>query len=130
MYLYSFEQEVDPVILDRVAHGMDVNFLFGNNFGPPLFAPYTMSPSDLLLSHAMGAYWTRFASTGSPNVDDGSAVEWPAFKHPTGNGRGADKYLVLDGQIREAKRPNEAHCDFWEPYFFRSATGAVPAAAK
>ena len=130
VYLYSFGQEVDAVVPDRVAHGMDVNFVFGNNFGPPLFAPYTLGPADLLLSHAIGAYWTRFASTGSPNVDDGSAVEWPAFKHPTGNGRGADKYLVLDGQIREAKRPNEAQCDFWEPYFFRSATGAVPAAAR
>ena len=130
VYLYSFEQEVDAVVSDRVAHGMDVNFVFGNNFGPPLFAPYTLGPADLLLSHAMGAYWTRFAATGSPNTDDGSAVEWPAFKHPTGSGRGADKYLVLDGQIREAKRPHEAQCDFWEPYFFRSATGAVPAAAK
>jgi para-nitrobenzyl esterase len=130
VYLYSFEQEVDPVILDRVAHGMDVNFLFGNNFGPPLFTPYTLGPADVLLSHAMGAYWTRFASNGSPNTDDGSAIEWPEFKHPTGNGRGADKYLVLDAEIREAKRPHEAACDFWQPYFFRSVTGAVPAATR
>jgi hypothetical protein len=36
----------------------------------------------------------------------------------------------LDGQIREAKRPHEAQCDFWEAYFFRSMTGAVPAATR
>jgi len=32
VYLYSFEYEIDPVVPDRVAHGMDVNFVFGNNF--------------------------------------------------------------------------------------------------
>jgi para-nitrobenzyl esterase len=130
VFLYSFEYEVDPVVPDRVAHGIDVNFVFGNNFGPPLFPAYTLGPADLSLSHTIGAYWTRFATTGSPNADDGAAVEWPAFKHPTGSGRGADNYLILDDQIREAKRPHEARCDFWEPYFFRSATGAVPASGR
>lgn len=105
MYLYSFEYEIDPVVPDRVAHGMDVNFVFGNNF----------------------AYWTRFASTGSPNEEEGTSLEWPAFKHPTGSGRGADMYLILDGATRQAKRPHESRCDLWEPFFFRSITGSVPA---
>ena len=68
VFLYSFEYEVDPVVLDRVAHGLDVNFVFGNNFGPPLFARYTLSAADLALSNAMGGYWTRFAATGNPNL--------------------------------------------------------------
>ena len=105
VYLYSFEYEIDPVVPDRVAHGMDVNFVFGNNF----------------------AYWTRFASTGSPNEEEGTSLEWPAFKHPTGSGRGADMYLILDGATRQAKRPHESRCDLWEPFFFRSITGSVPA---
>jgi para-nitrobenzyl esterase len=129
VYLYSFEYEVDPVIPDRVAHGMDVNFVFGNNFGPPLFPAYTLGPADLAFSHAIGGYWTRFASTGSPN-GDGTSVEWPAFSHPVGSGRGADKYLILDGTIREDKRPNESRCDFWDSFFLRSVTGSVPASNR
>jgi carboxylesterase type B len=72
-------------------HGRDVNFVFGNSFGPPLFPAYTLGPEDLAMSRAIGAYWTRFANTGSPNTDDGTAIEWPAFRHPSGLGRGADK---------------------------------------
>ena len=55
VFLYSFEHEVDAVIPDRVAHGLDVNFVFGNNFGPPLFARYVLRPTDLGLLKAMGA---------------------------------------------------------------------------
>src|SRR4029077_18584913 len=35
VFLYSFEYEVDPLVPDLVVHGMEVNFVFGNNFGPP-----------------------------------------------------------------------------------------------
>jgi hypothetical protein len=60
-----------------------------------------------------------------------SSSRWPAFKDPNGLGRGADKHLIFDGQIREAKRLREAQCDFWEPYFFQvGVTGAVPAAVR
>ena len=130
VYLYSFEYEVDPVVVDRVAHGMDVNFVFGNNFGPPLFPAYTLGLADLALSRAMAGYWTRFASTGTPNDDSGTSVEWPAFKHPTGDGRGADRYIILDANIRDAKRSHESRCDFWEPSYLRSITGSVPASAR
>jgi len=129
VYLYSFDREIDAVVVDHVAHGMDVNFVFGNNYGPPLFPAYALTGGDLVLSQSIGGYWTRFAATGNPNVDDPAILHWPAFKHPTGAGRGADKLLVLDATISEEQRLRESQCDFWEPYFFRSATGAVPAAA-
>ncbi len=126
VYLYSFAREVNAVAGDQVIHGLDTNFVFGNNFGPP--TPYVLTADDLSLSGAISGYWTRFAATGNPNTDDESVVHWPAFKHPSGQGRGADKYLVLDWPVREDMRPREAQCDFWEPFFLRSITaGPAPA---
>jgi hypothetical protein len=77
----------------------------------------------------MAGYWTRFANRGDPNTDDPAVVHWPEFKHPTGRGRAADKYLTFDVSVREGKRQREAQCDFWESFFLRSITGAVPASA-
>ena len=74
-----------------------------------------------------GRYWARFAATGTPNADDDTVVHWPAFKHPTGPGRGPDKHLVLDAPVREGMRLREAACDFWDSYSLRTLTGAVPA---
>jgi len=129
VFLYSFEYEVDPVVLDRVVHGLEVNFVFGNNFGPPLFTPYVLGAADLALFRTISGYWTRFARTGNPNTDDANVVHWPAFKHPTAAGRGADKYLAFDVTVIEGKRQRETQCDFWEPFFWRSISGAVPASA-
>ena len=129
VYLYLFGYEVDPVVPDKVAHGLEVNILFGNNYGPPLFPAYTLGAADLELSHAMAAYWTRFAGNGNPNTDDSTVVHWPAFSRPQGKGRGVDKYLALDLPIQTGLRLNERLCDFWEPYFLRTTTGAVPAQA-
>ena len=127
VFLYSFDYEVDPVVLDRVVHGLDVNFVFGNNFGPPLFASHALNPTEKALSQAMAGYWSRFADTGNPNTDDPAVVHWPAFTRPSGGGRGVDKHLVLDVPIHQRRRLREAQCDFWEPYFLRSASGSVPA---
>jgi len=126
VYLYSFEREVDAVVPNLVIHGLDRNFVFGNNYAPP--TSYVLNADDLALFGAISGYWSRFAASGDPNSDDIAVVHWPAYKHPTGQGRGADKYLVLDWPVREDKRLREAHCDFWEPFFLRSITGGpVPA---
>ena len=127
VFLYSFDYEVDPVVLDRVVHGLDVNFVFGNNFGPPLFTSYTLEPAERALSQTMAGYWSRFAATANPNTDDPSVVHWPAFTRPSGAGRGVDKHLVFDVAIHDGQRLREAQCDFWQPYFFRSVSGSVPA---
>ena len=129
VFLYSFEYEVDPVVPDRVVHGLEVNFVFGNSFGPPLFVPYSLGAADLALFRTVAGYWTRFADRGDPNTDDPTVVHWPGFKHPTGRGRAADKYLTFDVGVREEKRQREVQCDFWESFFLRSITGAVPASA-
>ena len=127
--MYSFEREVTPVAGDQVIHGIDRNFLFGTNYGPP--SNYVLNADDLLLVGAIGGYWTRFAALGNPNVEDESVLTWARFRHPTGRGHGSDKYLILDWPLREAKRLRERQCDFWEPFFLRSiADGPVPAAVQ
>ncbi len=124
VYLYSFEREVDAVAPDLVIHGLDRNFVFGNNFGAP--SNYVLNEDDLALVGAISGYWARFAATGNPNADD--PPHWPAFKHPSGRGRGASKHIVLDWPVSVDKRLREAQCDFWEPFFLDSAVGALPAA--
>jgi para-nitrobenzyl esterase len=127
VFLYSYEYEIDVLSQDHVIHGVETNILFGNPYTPNQFPNHPLDAADLALHAQMAGYWVRFASTGNPNIDDESVVRWPAFKHPTGNGRGADKYLVLDSVIREGMRPREAPCDFFEPFFFRAVLGGVPA---
>jgi hypothetical protein len=47
--------------------------------------------------------------------------------YPTGGGRGSDKHLVLDLDVREGQRLREQQCEFLEPFFFRSTLVGVPA---
>jgi para-nitrobenzyl esterase len=129
-YLYSYEHEIDTLSLDHVIHGVESNIQFGNNYAAPVFPPYVLNSADLALHAAMAGYWTRFAARGNPNSDDETVVHWPAFKHPTGLGRGADKYIVFDSTIHEALRPRETQCDFFEPLFLRSLLTGVPASAQ
>jgi para-nitrobenzyl esterase len=130
IYLYSYEHEIDTLSLDHVIHGVESNILFGNSYAPPIFPAYALNSTDLALHAAMAGYWTRFAARGNPNSDDETVVRWPAFKHPTGLGRGADKYIVFDSTIQEALRTRELQCDFFEPLVLRSLLTGVPAAAQ
>jgi len=127
VFEYLFDYEIDAVAPDRVIHGLEYNLLFGNNFGAP--SNYVLTDPDRELFRAMAGYWSRFAARATPNIDDDAVVHWPAFKHPSGQGRGSDKHLVLGAPIREGMRLGEHACDFWEPYFLRTLTGAVPASA-
>jgi para-nitrobenzyl esterase len=130
VYLFSYEHEIPALAGNHVVHGLESNIIFGNNYVPPLFQNYTLTAAELTLHAAMSGYWTRLAATGNPNTDDESVVRWPAFKHPTGEGRGADKYLVFAPMIHEALRPRERECDFFAPLFLRSMLAALPAGAQ
>jgi para-nitrobenzyl esterase len=128
IYMYSYEHEIDDLSLDHVIHGVESNIVFGNNYVPPIFAVHDLNDVDRLLHADMLGYWSRFSATGNPNGSD--AVHWPEFKHPTGRGRGSDKYIVLDSAIREDMRLQEVQCNFFEPFFLRSLLGGVPASAQ
>jgi para-nitrobenzyl esterase len=126
-YLYSYEYEIDDLAPDRVIHGVEANILFGNNYVPPQFANHPLNAFDNALHAQMAGYWSRFAATGNPNVDDDSVVHWHTSRHPQGDGRGADRHLVLDLTIRSDKRLREDACNSWEPFFFRSMLTGRPA---
>lgn len=127
IHLYQFDYGVQAVASGRAVHGLDIHFLFGTNVTPPV-GTYTLNDgADADLFKSMARLWTRFADKGNPNSDE-SVTEWPKFNRPSGAGQGADRYLILDAPMTVGKRLRAA-CAFWEPYFFRSITGEVPAAA-
>jgi para-nitrobenzyl esterase len=130
VYLYSFEYVVDGLPSNpsnRVIHGLDTNFVFGNDFGAP--DNRVLNAADLALSSLMGAYWTRFASDGDPNgASDNSVVRWSAYQYPIAFVSG-DKYLILDSVTRESRGLRSQPCDFLKPFFFRSVVGSIPASA-
>ena len=57
--------EVDPVALDRVVHGLDVNFVFGTT-SVRRCSRTTCSIRSEERSRDDGGYWTRFATTAIP----------------------------------------------------------------
>ena len=48
VFVYSFDYTVDAVAPGRAIHGLEVNFVFGNNF-----ANHTLTPADLSLVGAI-----------------------------------------------------------------------------
>ena len=130
VYVYSYEYIIDQLSPDFVLHGVEGNILFGNNYSPPIFPGHTLDAADQALHSKMAGYWTGFAASGNPNRGDEAAFSWPRFNRPNGLGRGTDKYIVLDSVIGEGTRLREAQCDFFEPFFFRSVLGGVPAASE
>jgi len=128
VFVYSYEYEIDEVFPDRVPHGVESNIIFGNNYVPPRFPNHVLDAADVSLHAAMAGYWTRFAATGNPNIDDDSVVHWPAFKDPQGPGRGANHHIAFGTTNASGKRLREEQCNFWEPLFLRTTLNGVPAA--
>jgi para-nitrobenzyl esterase len=130
VYVYSYEHVIDTLSVGHVNHGFEGNILFGNNYQPAQFPAYTLNATDQALHAAMAGYWTRFAATGSPNIEDETVVHWPLFKEPLGEGRGANRYLVLKPVIEPGKRLREAECGFWSSHFLRSFIAGVSAGTQ
>ena len=127
VYVYSYDYVIDEVFPGRVVHGLETNIQFGNAYTPSQFPSHPLNAADLALHAQMAGYWSRFAATGNPNIEDDAVVHWQPFRDPAGLGRGAVRHLVLDSVIRSDKRLREPACEFWAPYFLRSMLGKVPA---
>jgi para-nitrobenzyl esterase len=137
VYFYSFEYGLDDVASRRALHGLESNFVFGNDFAPApnlgITAPRALTAADTVLFGAMSSYFREFAETGSPNVP-GTPVPWPVFESDLfGAPRApalADRYLRFDRIISEDGYLRDSPCNFWERFYFRSVNSTVPAAAR
>jgi para-nitrobenzyl esterase len=127
VYLYSFEYVVDGLASNRVIHGLDTNFVFGNDFVAPNPGNHLLNANDLVLSASMKSYWARFAAAGDPNGPANDRGRWSPYDRRYLPQVETDKYLVLDSTIRENRGLRQQQCDFLESFYFRSVTGSVPA---
>ncbi len=131
VYIYSFEYSVDPVTPGRAFHGVDTNFLFGNNFGAP--SNHALTPADVSVYEALSTFWRRFAETGDPNPR-GRSVQWPPYRpgpfDAPVDASLSDRHFVFADRLGVSGYVRDAQCNFWESFFFRSVLGTVPAAAR
>lgn len=107
VYLYSFQREpMNGLIANGgVFHAAEIPFVFGIDE----FPLGKVGEGGVPLSDAMMRYWTRFATTGTPNAGDGGDdVAWPAYDAAT------DRHLVLDVPIRADMNHRKRQCDFWD----------------
>jgi carboxylesterase type B len=131
VFLYSFEYSVDEVNPGRAFHGIEANFVFGNNFTAP--AAHALTPADLVVYDAMSRFWRRFMETGDPN-SPGVPVQWPtyrpgAFEEPIDTSH-SDRYFIFGERLGDSTYLRDRECNFWEPFFFRSTVTAVPASRR
>ena len=137
VYLYSFEYPLEGVTSGRAFHGLETNFLFGNNFVAPVTGGDSRArahfggPGDLrrhehvlAAVHGNGRSRIRVACRCS-----GRHTTRPLAPDPLMS-VASDRYFVFANRLGVASYLRDSQCNFWEPFFFRSALGVVPAAAR
>jgi len=76
-------------------------------FDPKQFFAF---PYDALISNAMIAYWTNFATTGIPYSYELTSIAWPEYK--SGDGL---KYLAINQPmtVKSQQANKDERCDYW-----------------
>ena len=105
--------------------------MFGNNFAAP--SNHVLTPADLVVFDAMSTFWRRFMETGDPNPQ-GVPVQWPPYRaaryDETVDPLRSDYYFSFGDHLGVSTFLRDQACNFWEPFFLRTAVGAVPAVAR
>ena len=137
VYVYSFELGLTGIAGGRSLHGVESNFLFGNEFAVTpnlgITSPRAFTTADLVVYDAMSRYWRRFMATGDPNPA-GVPVQWPPYRpgasDPPRDPSTSDRYFVFGERLKVSSYLRDQQCNFWESFFFRSLLGSEPAAAR
>ena len=83
-------------------HGSELVYVFDHL----TYLGYSPSAADTALAAAMGGYWARLGSAGSPDAP--GAVTWPLYDATT------DPFLQLDDTIVAGTGVRTTQCDFWD----------------
>ena len=104
-YVYNFAR-VPPLsfisFLELGAfHGLEIGYVFGSAGAP--------TQADGTLGLQIQEYWSSFAATGKPRLEDG--LRWPRFH------RRSHKILRLDAPLALPRDYRRAECDFWSTLY-------------
>ncbi|XP_077983368.1 pyrethroid hydrolase Ces2e-like [Glandiceps talaboti] len=99
----------------KAAHGDDEQYVFGWQFLPQLYpdieTKFQMKDEEHQMSLQIMKYFTNFAKSGNPNLDDGGAVtdiEWPKFTVPE------LQYKELSPSMPTKRALKAKECAFWD----------------
>lgn len=137
VYFYSFEYPLEGVASGRSFHGLESNFLFGNNFAVNLnlgiTSPRTLTAADLRIFDVMSTFWRQFMERGDPNPP-GQPIHWHTYRPGPLEGpvdpSNSDRYFAFGERLGVNTYLRDSQCNFWESFYFRSVLGTVPAASR
>ncbi len=103
-FLYTFERPPEtPMFAElEVYHSAELMFVFGNDGSLG-----RIGQAGQELARSMGARWSRFALTGTPD-DPLSTLSWPAYDATT------DLHLTFDLPLSTGSGHKKERCDFWD----------------
>jgi para-nitrobenzyl esterase len=106
-YLYFFTR-VPPSPKQTVGafHAVEIAFVFEKSV--PLFP---RNQHDQMIRQAMGDYWTQFAKTGDPNIDE--MPKWPAYSNSSSS------HMVFGPDIGVTPVQRAEAYDVFEEYLLR-----------
>ncbi|XP_077984264.1 acetylcholinesterase-like [Glandiceps talaboti] len=122
VYLYHFDHRPSTSIYrtgskwTKAAHGEDIQFVFGVHLisqirpGKDIVDKWVTTDEEAGMSLQIMKYFTNFAKTGNPNLDeDGTAtdIEWPKFTVPE------LQYKELSPSMPTKRALKAKECAFW-----------------